>query len=66
MPSRLLPILPLMLLILLQLHAATFSVLLATPDSTEYKYAGGGFFSALSVFLELLFVCVLQEPPQDQ
>ena len=64
-PLRLLPILPLMLMILLQLHAATFSALIAKPDSTEYMLVVVS-FSAPSVFLELLFVYALQVPPQDQ
>ena len=47
---RLLPILPLMLTILLQLHAATFSTLIAEPDSTECMLEVVS-FSELSVFL---------------
>ena len=54
-PLRLLPIQLLMLMILLQLHAASCSVLIATPDSTEYTLEVVS-LSALSVFLALLFV----------
>ena len=50
LPLRLLPILPLMLLSLLQLHAATFSALIAEQDSTEYMLVVVS-FSAPSVFL---------------
>ena len=57
-PLRLLPIQLLMLVILLQLHAATFSVLIATPDSAEYMLEVVS-FTALSVFLELLSLCTL-------
>ena len=49
----------------LQLHAAIFSILIATLDSTECMLDMVS-FSGLSVFLELLSVNVSQEPLQDQ
>ena len=64
-PLRLLPIQLLMPISLLQLHAAIFSFLIATQDSPECMLEVVS-FSELSVFLELLVVYVLQEPPQDQ
>ena len=48
-----------------QLLAAIFSILIATLDSTECMLEVVS-FSELSVFVELLFVNVLQELPQDQ
>ena len=47
-----------------QLHAANFSILIATLDSIGCMLEVVS-FSELSVFLELLFVNVLQELPQD-
>ena len=64
-PLRLLPIQLPIPMSLLQLHAANFSVLIATRDSTECMLEVVS-FSALSVFLELLSVNVLQEPLQDE
>ena len=49
---------------LLHMHAAIFSILIATLDSVECMLEVVS-FSELSVFLELLFVNVLQELPQD-
>ena len=54
-----------MLMRLLQQHAAFFSILTATLDSIECMLEVVS-FSELSVFVELLFVNVLQELPQDQ
>ena len=64
-PLRLLPIQLPMLMSLLQLHAAIFSILIATLDSIECMLEVVS-FSELSVFLELLSVNVLQELLQDQ
>ena len=50
---------------LLKLHAAIFSILIATVDSIGCMLEVVS-FSELSVFLELLFVNVLQELLQDQ
>ena len=58
-PLRLMPVQLLMLMSLLQLHAAIFSILIATPDSTERMQEVVS-FSELSVFLVLLSVNVLQ------
>ena len=63
-PLRLLPIQLPMPMSLLQLHAAIFSILTATLDSIECMLEVVS-FTELSVFLELLFVNVLQELPQD-
>ena len=64
-PLKLLPIQLLMPMSLLQLHAAIFSILIATLDSTECMLEVVS-FSGLSVFLQLLSENVLQEPLQDQ
>ena len=61
---RLLPIELPMPMTLSQLHAASFSILIATLDSTECMLEVVS-FSELSVLLELLFVNVLQELTQD-
>ena len=53
-----------MLTILLQLHAATFSALIAEQDSTKSMLEVAS-CSEFLVFLELLVVYVLQGPPQD-
>ena len=63
-PLRLLPIQLPTPMSLLQLHAAIISILIATLDSIECILEVVS-FSELSVFLELLFVNVLQELPQD-
>ena len=63
-PLRLLPIQLPMPMSLSQLHAAIFSILITTLYSIECMLEVVS-FSELSVFLELLFVNVLQELPQD-
>ena len=64
-PLRHLPIQLLMSMSLLQLHAAIFSIMIATLDSTECVLEVVS-SSELSVFLELTSVNILQEPLQDQ
>ena len=60
-PLRLSPIQLLMPMSLLQLHAAIFSILIATLDLTECMLEVVS-FPELSFFMELLSVSVLQEP----